>query len=95
MQLMWGDLNFDHSKTNAKFLTLKKCFRGYDGNDMSPTGFTRQTIISQTRIDVVYCPQGVQVDVLKPTITDHYTVQTELDEKTIETGLKKQENYTN
>ena len=62
---------------------------------MSLTGFTRENIHSQTRIDVVYCSQEVQVDVLKSPITDHYTVQTELDEETKETGLKMQEYYRN
>ena len=37
----------------------------------------------------------MQVDVLKSTITDHYTVQTKLDEETKETGLKTQEYYRN
>ena len=50
---------------------------------MSLTEFTRETINSQTRLDVVSCKQEVQVDVLK---YDHYTVQTELDEELIVTG---------
>ena len=54
---------------------------------MSWTGFTKETIISQTRIDIVYCSQEVKVEVLNSTITDHYTVKTELDEETKETGL--------
>ena len=53
---------------------------------MSLTGFTnkKKTINSQTRIDIVYCSQEVKVEVLKSTITDHYTVQT---------GLKMQQYY--
>ena len=43
----------------------------------------------------IYCSQEVQVDVLKSTITDHYTVQTKLDEETKETGLKTLEYYRN
>ena len=88
MHLMCRDLNIDHSKTNAKFLTLENVFGGYDLNNMSLTGFTRETINSQTRTDIVYCSQEVKVEVLKSTLTDHYTVQTELDEETKETGFK-------
>ena len=60
---------------------------------MSLTGFTRETINSQARYDIVHCSQEVKVEVLKSTVTDHYTVQTELDEKTKETGLKMQHYY--
>ena len=91
MHLMCGDLNIDHSKTNAKFSSLENVPRGYDMNNMSLTGFTRETTSSQTRNDIVYCSQDVTVDVPKSTITDHYTVQTELDEETKETGLKMQQ----
>ena len=59
---------------------------------MSLTEFTRETINSQTRLDVVSCKQEVQVDVLK---YDHYTVQTELYEEPIVTGQKMQEYYKN
>ena len=48
MPLMCGDLNIDHSKTNAKFLTLENVLGGYDLNNMSLTGFTREAINSQT-----------------------------------------------
>ena len=85
MHLMCWDLNFDHSKTNEKFSTLENILGGYDLSNMSLTGSTREAIISQTRINVVYCSQEVQVHVLKSAITDHYTVQTELDEETKET----------
>ena len=64
---------------------------GYDLSNVPLSGFTRETINSHTRIGVVYCSQEVQVDVRKSTITDHYTVQTALDEETKETGLKTQE----
>ena len=67
---------------------------GYDLYNMSLTGFTRETINSQTRTGV-YCSQEAQVDVLKSSITDHYTVQTELDEKMKETRLKMKEHYRN
>ena len=60
---------------------------------MSPTRFTRETIIFQTRIDIVYCSQEVKVEVLKSTITNHYTVQTKLDEETKKAGLKMQQYY--
>ena len=93
MHLMCRDLNTDHSKTKAKFLTLENVLRGYDLNNMSLTGFTRETINSQTRIDIVYCSQEVKVEVLKSTITDHYTVKAELDEETKETGLRMQQYY--
>ena len=93
MHLMCGDLNIDHSKTNAKFSTLEIVFGGYDLNNMSLTGFTRETINSQTRNGIVYCSQELKVEVLKSTITDHYTVKTELDEETKETGFKMQQYY--
>ena len=93
MHLMCGDLNIDHTKTNANFLTLESVLGWYDHNNMSLTGFTRDTINSQTRIDIVFCSQEVKYEVLKSTITDHYTVQTELDEETKETGLKMQQYY--
>ena len=80
-------------KTKAKFLTLENVLGGYDLNKISLTGFTCETINSQTRIDIVYCSQEVKVVVLKSTITDHYTDQTELDEETRETGLKMQQYY--
>ena len=35
----------------------------------------------------------MKVEILKSTITDHYTVQTELDEETKDTGLKMQQYY--
>ena len=57
------------------------------------TGITRETIFSQTLIDVVYYTQKVQADILKSTTTDHYTVQSELDKNVKETGLKMQEYY--
>ena len=60
---------------------------------MSLTGFTRETINSQTRIDIVYCSREVKVEVLKSTITDHYTVKIELDEETKETGFRMQQYY--
>ena len=60
---------------------------------MSLTRFTRETINSQTRIDIVYWSKEVIVDVLKSAITDHYTVQTELDEEKKKTGLKIQQYY--
>ena len=82
MHVMCVDLNIDHSKTNAKFSTLENVLGGYDLNNMSPTRFTRETIIFQTRTDIVYCSQEVKVEVLKSTTTDHYTVQTKLDEET-------------
>ena len=85
MQLMCGDLKIDHSKPNAKFWTL---VFNFFFNNMSLIGFIRETIISQTRIDILICSQEVKVEVLKSTITDHYTFQTELDEKTKETGIK-------
>ena len=53
MHLMRGDLNVDQSKTNAKFSTLENVLRGYDLNKMSQTRFARETINSQTRIDIV------------------------------------------
>ena len=86
MHLMCGDLNIGHSKTNAKSSTLENVLGEYDLNKMSLTGFTnkKKTINSQTRIDIVYCSQEVKVEVLKSTITDHYTVQT---------GLKMQQYY--
>ena len=93
MHLICGDLNFYHSKTNAKFSTLENILEGYDLNSMSLTGFTRETVNSQTKIDIVYCSQEVKVEVLKSTKTDHYTVQTELDEETKETCLKMQQYY--
>ena len=93
MHLICGDLNIDQSKTNANFLTLENVLGGYDLNNMSLTGFIRETINSQTRIDIVYCSQEVEVEVLKSTITDHYTVKTELDEETKETGLIMQQYY--
>ena len=74
-------------------MTLENVLVGYDLNNMSLTGFTSETINSQTRIDIVYCSQEVKVEVLKSTITDHYTVQTGLDEETKETGLKMQQYY--
>ena len=77
-------------KTNA---TLGIVLGGYDLNNMSLTGFNRETNNSQTRIDIVYCSREVKVEVLKSTITDHYTVQTELDEETKETGWKMQQYY--
>ena len=83
MHLMCGGLSFDHSKSNANFSTLKEVLGGYDLNNMYLTEFTRETINSQTRLDVVSCKHEVQVDVLK---YDHYAVQTELDEETIVTG---------
>ena len=89
MHLMCGDLNIDHSKTNAKFLTLKNVLGGNDLNNMSLTGFTRETINFQTKKYIVFCLQEVKVDVLKSTKTDHYTVQTELDEETKEKELEK------
>ena len=67
---------------------MQNVLGGYVLNDMSLTGFTRETINSQPRIDVAYCSQEVQVDLQKSTITDHYSVQTELHEETKETGLK-------
>ena len=70
MHLMCGDLNIDHSKTNAKFSTLENVLGGSDLNNMSLTAFTRETNNSQTRIDIVYCSQEVKIDVLKSTITD-------------------------
>ena len=79
------------TQKNATFSTLKNILAGYDHNNIPLTGFTREAINSQTRTDVVYYQQEVQVDVLKSTITDHYTVQTELDEETKETGSKMQE----
>ena len=90
---MCGDLNIDHSKTNAKFSTLENVPRGYDLNNMSLTGFARETINSQTRIVIVYCSQEVKFDVLKSTITDHYNLQTELDEEKKETGFKMKRYY--
>ena len=93
MHLTSGDLNINHSKTYAKFLTLENVLGGYDLNNMSLTGFTRETIISQTRIGIVYCPQEVKVEVLKSTLTDHYTVKSQLDEETKETGLRMQQYY--
>ena len=90
---MCGDLNIDHSKTNAKFVTLENVLGGYDLNNMSVTGFTRETNNSQTRIDIVYCSQEVKVEVVKSTITDHYTVKTELDEEAKETDLRMQQYY--
>ena len=86
---MCGDLNIDHSKTNAKFSSLENVLGGYDLNKQER--FTRETINSQTRIDIVYCSQEVEVDVLKSTITDNYTVQNKLDEEAEETGLKMQQ----
>ena len=70
---------------------MQKVLGGYDLNNMSLTGFTRETINSQTRIDIVYCSQEVKVEVLKSAISDHYTVKTELDEETKETGLRMQQ----
>ena len=90
---MCGDLNIDHSKTNAKFFNLENVLGGYDLNNMSRTGFTRETIISQTRIDLVYCSKEVNVEVLKSSITDHYTIKTELGEETKGTGLRMQQYY--
>ena len=52
MHLMCGEIKTDHSKTNAKFSTLENVLGGYDLNNMSPTRFTRETINSQTRIDI-------------------------------------------
>ena len=94
---MCEDLNIVNSKPNAKFLTLKNVFgmNGYDLSNMSLTGFIRETNNSQTRLDVVYCAQELQVNVLKSIITDHYTVHTELDEETKETGFKTQDYYRN
>ena len=92
---MCEDLNIDHSKTIAKFLTLENVLGGHGLSNMSLTGFTRETINSQTKIDVVYCSQEEQVDVPKSTISDHYTVHTELDEETKETRSKTQEYYRN
>ena len=91
--LMCGDLNIDHSKTNAKFLTLEIFLGGYDLNNKSLTGFPRENINSQTRIEIIYCSQEVKVEILKSTISDHYTVKTELDEETKETVLRKQQYY--
>ena len=71
MHLICGDLNIDHSKANAKISTLENVLGGYDLNNMSLTGFTSETINSQTRNDIVYCSQEVKVEVLKSTITDH------------------------
>ena len=93
MHLMCGDLNIDQSKTNAKFLTLENILGGYDLNNVSLTGFTRETINSQTRTNIVYCSQEVKVEVLKSKITDHYTVKTELAEETEETGSRKEQYY--
>ena len=45
------DLIIDHSKTNAKLSTSNKILGGCDLNNMSLTGFTRETIISQKRTD--------------------------------------------
>ena len=50
MHLMCGDLNTDHSKTNAKFSTLKNVLGGYDLSIVL-TGFTNETNNSQTRIE--------------------------------------------
>ena len=55
MYLMCEDLNIDHSKTIAKFLTLENVLGGYDLSKKSLTGYTRETNNSQTKIDVVYC----------------------------------------
>ena len=76
-------------------MALKNVLGGYDLNNMSLTGLTRDTLYSQTRIVVLYCSQEEQVGVLISTIFDHYTVQTELDDETKETRLKMQEYYTN
>ena len=54
MHLMRGDSNIDQSKTNANHLTLENVLGGNDLSNMSLTGFTKKTINSQTRIDVVY-----------------------------------------
>ena len=64
MHLKCGDLNIDHSKTNGKFSTLENVLGGYDLIKMSLTGFTRETINYQTRIDIVNCSQEVKVEVL-------------------------------
>ena len=74
-------------------MTLGNVLGGYDLNNMSLTGFTRETINSQTRIDIVYC--SGEVKVLKSTLTDHYTVKIKLDEETKETSLRTQQYYRN
>ena len=50
MHLMSGDLNIDHSKTNAKTSTFKIVLGGYDLNNMSLTGITREAINPQTKM---------------------------------------------
>ena len=61
---------------------------------MSLRGFTRETIISQTRVDKIYCSEDLQVDVLNSAITDLYTVEAKLDEKK-RNRVKMQEYYRN
>ena len=54
MHLTSGELNIDHSKTNAKFSTLENVLGGYDPSNMSLPGFTRETINSQTRTELMW-----------------------------------------
>ena len=75
LHIVRGDLNIDHSSKINKFSKLKDILSSYNLSNMSNAGYTRESAMSRTNIDVVYFSKKVETEIIRSAVTDHYTVQ--------------------